>query len=99
MLDSIQRDEEPKASSSRDPSPASSNSDTGHPSPLIDVLLDVIWTIDYEIESRKDVATQAKSTRLFNNESRKEDEGTLEEQAMACKARLVDLVRELLVSQ
>lgn len=98
VLNSTKRDEEPKASSSRDPSPASSNSDTTYSSPLADILLDVIWSIDYEIDSRKDVAIQAKSTSLFDGEDGKAEQGTLEEQVSASKARLVDLVRELLVS-
>ena len=86
------------ASSSREPSPTNSSSEQGPAASLADVLLDVIWAVDGEIDLRKELAVGAGQTVLLDGAQGKSAEGSVEQQAKAAKSNLTDIVRELLVS-
>jgi hypothetical protein len=102
LSESVQQTDEvqPKASTSRTPSPSSSISESTPSSPFANVLLDVIWSVDVEIDSRNDYAGASGSTTLSDDSKSTERalQGTLEEQTSIAKSRLAKVVGELLVS-
>jgi hypothetical protein len=92
--------DDPQASSSRVSSPASTSDDQGSSGLLSDVIIDVIWAVDYEIDSRKEFAASTSRASLLANEEGTDstDGSSLENVVKAAKSTLVELVRELVVS-
>lgn len=93
-------DEQPKASSSRTPSPGSNASEPTSSTPFASVLVDVIWAVDVELDSRNELALASDSSALFSDgdSATRIFQGTLDEQTNIAKTRLAKIVCELLVS-
>lgn len=92
--------EEPKASSSRDLSPTNTNAtELGSSAVFANVILDVIWAIDTEIDARKEFATSIGSTTLLGkDEDTSGTNSNIDERVKTAKLSLTDLIRNLLVS-
>jgi len=100
VADSAQQEaEDPsRASTSRSSSPAKSPFELALSSPLAEVLLDVIWAIGVEIDSRKDIANATDKSTLHSDTKGQTNQGTLDEQVKIAKIRLANVVSELIVS-
>ncbi|UZJ52055.1 hypothetical protein CBS101457_001375 [Exobasidium rhododendri] len=89
--------DEPRASSSRDVSPSDTSSEQELSDSLSKVILDVIWAVDYEIDSRKEFALANTCTTLIGDrEGESSGNNSLDDAFKAAKSALVDVVRHLI---
>jgi hypothetical protein len=103
LIQSVQADEQPseeqRASTSRDPSPSGIDTEQGISSALKDVILDIIWAIDSEIDARKDLAATVQTSTLLSVKEGTSTQGSLEEQSKSAKVSLAEVIRSFLVSR
>lgn len=93
-----QEQDERRASTSRESSNSPSETGGAHSPTLSKILLDAIWSIDLEIESRKEIAVIS-GTASLDITGMASATNTIDEQVRAAKSRLADVVRELIVSR